>query len=86
MIVLFLAYRTSHLKWIKQYKNAIFSNEPKFYEEYLKCFDEGCDIKNKIQSLINNLEKHYNVKFNFDDKYLDYPLFKEDGKYSELRF
>ena len=86
VIVLFLAYRTSHLKWIKQYKNALFSNEPKFYEEYLKCFDEGCDIKNKIQSLINNLEKHYNVKFNFDDKYLDYPLFKEDGKYSELRF
>ena len=86
VIVLFLAYRTSHLKWIKQYKNALFSNEPKFYEEYLKCFDESCDIKNKIQSLINNLEKHYNVKFNFDDKYLDYPLFKEDGKYSELRF
>jgi hypothetical protein len=86
VIVLFLAYRTSHLKWIKQYKNALFSNEPKFYEEYLKCFDEGRNTKNKIQSLINNLEKHYNVKFNFDDKYLDYPLFKEDGKYSELRF
>ena len=32
------------------------------------------------------MEEHYGVKFNFDDKYLDYPLFKETGEYRELRF
>ena len=32
------------------------------------------------------MEKHYGVKFNFDDSFLDYPHFKEEGKYSELRF
>ena len=85
VIVLFLAYRNDHLNWIKNYKNALFSNEPKFYEEYLQCFDEK-DIKYNIRLLIGKLEACYNVKFNFDNNYLDYPYFKNDGKYTELIF
>ena len=85
VIVLFLAYRTDHLNWIKNYKNALFSNEPKFYEEYLQCFDEK-DIKYNIRLLIEKLEARYNVKFNFDDDYLYYPNFKNDGKYTDLTF
>ena len=88
VIALFLAYKTSHLNWIKNFKNAIFSNEPKFYEDYLQCFEVGdiYDIKNKIKDLIKRIEEHYEVKFNFDAKFLDYPHFKEDGKYNELEF
>jgi len=86
VIVLFLAYNISHLKWIKDYKNALFSNEPKFYEEYLKCFEEKYSIKENLKSLKDKMEKHYNVKFNFDDKFLDYPQFKNSGKYSDLSF
>ena len=88
VITLFLAYKSSHLDWIKNYENALFSNDPKFYEEYLQCFDgkwEG-EIKYNIQNLINKLEAHYKVKFNFNDKYLDYPLFTEEGKYGDLNF
>ena len=36
VIALFLAYNKEYLKWIKDYKNALFSNDPNFYEEYLK--------------------------------------------------
>ena len=88
VIALFLAYKTSHLNWIKNFKNAIFSNEPKFYEDYLQCFEVGdiYDIKNKIKDLIKRIEEHYEVKFNFDAKFLDYPHFKEDGKYNEFEF
>ena len=32
------------------------------------------------------MEKHYEVKFNFDDKFLDYPQFKDGGNYSDLSF
>ena len=32
------------------------------------------------------MENHYGVKFNFDDKYLDFPHFKNDGKYNDLQF
>ena len=88
VITLFLAYKSSHLDWIKNYENALFSNDPKFYEQYLQCFDGKCEgeIKYNIQNLINKLEAHYKVKFNFNDKYLDYPLFKKEGKYGDLNF
>ena len=86
IIVLFLAYKISHLDWIKNYKNAIFSNKPNFYEEYLEIFDKGFDVKDNIKNLIKKIEKFYGVKFNFDDNYLTYPLFKNDGKYSDLSF
>jgi hypothetical protein len=49
VIVLFLAYNIEHLKWIKDYKNALFSNNPEFYEEYLECFDDD-SIEYKIKS------------------------------------
>ena len=86
VIVLFLAYSISHLDWIKNFKNAIFSNDPKFYEDYLKCFGWGISTKVRIDELIKKMEEHYNVKFNFDNKYLEYPHFKNEGVYKDLTF
>ena len=88
VITLFLAYQASHLDWIVNFKNAIFSNEPYFYEEYLQCFETDYDvgIKDKLEALIKKIENHYQVKFNFDDNYLEYPYFKKEGKYGDLRF
>ena len=85
VIALFLAYRSDHLNWIKNYKNALFSNEPKFYEEYIQCFEEN-DIQKNIRLLIEKLETHYKVKFNFDEDYLYYPHFKKEGSYKDLSF
>ena len=83
VIVLFNAYNTAHLNWITtEYQNAIFSNEPKFYEEYLDSFND----KNKMRGLIAKLERHYNVKFNIDNNYLFFPRYKESGYYSQLSF
>jgi len=82
VIVLFLSYRIQHLDWIKKYKNAIFSNDSKFYEEYLDKYGNF----HEMRGLISNLENHYNVHFNFDDNFLKFPLFKDNGKYSDLTF
>ena len=96
VIVLFLAYNIAHLKWIKNYKNALFSNDLNFYEEYLQCFDykhkwslsgrHDYDVEKNILKFIEKMEKHYNVKFNFDNKFLQFPNYKESGKYSDLSF
>ena len=92
VITLFLAYKISHLDWIKNYKNALFSNEPKFYEEYLECFNDNKNyydndtLEKKIRSLIVKMEKHYDVKFNFNNNFLYYPHFKGQGNYSDLSF
>jgi len=86
VITLFLAYNKNHLNWIKNYPNAIFSNEPKFYEEYIECFNDEKYLNEKIHALISKLEKHYDVKFNFNDNFLDFPYYKGVGKYSDLTF
>ena len=86
VIALFMAYKISHLDWIKNYKNAIFSNQPKFYEDYLECFYDKYYARDKIERLIKKIEKFYGVKFNFNDEYLDYPNFKRYGKYGDLEF
>ena len=86
VIVLFLAYNIAHLKWIKDFKNALFSNDPKFYEEYLQCFENEDSVKEELEKLIDKMEKHYDIKFKFDDTFLDYPNFKEEGEYSDLTF
>ena len=87
VIALFLAYNTSHLKWIQNYKNSLFSNDPTFYEEYLQCFSEkNYDKKESLLNLKSKIENHYNAKFNFDEKFLNFPLYKCEGKYSDLIF
>ena len=87
VLALFLAYNINHLKWVKDYKNALFSNEPNFYEEYLKCFsDEEKNKESKILNLKKKIEENYNVKFNFNNKFFYFPYYKNKGEYSDLTF
>ena len=80
VVVLFNAYSINHLNWVKNYKNAFFSNQPEFYEQYLECFyDKNEDeCKEAIKKLKKDIEKHYKVQFNFDDTFLDYPYTKNE--------
>ena len=88
-----MAYNDAHLDWVKIYKNALFSNDPYFYEEYLRCFSENekygfsdDNIIDNILTLKEKMESHYKVKFNLTDYFLNYPKFKASGKYSDLSF
>ena len=69
-------------------KNALISNEATILERYIKCFNEASnqDIMKGIIDLKNDLEKKYNKKFNFNQDFLNFPLYKDSGKYSELKF
>ena len=48
VIVLFVSYNTDHLKWIKNYKNALFSNDPKLIENILKVLKIIIILKTKL--------------------------------------
>ena len=82
VIALFSAFENNHLEWIKNYKNALYSNNSKFSEEYLESFDS----ESKMRELISKMENYYNVKFNIDNNFLYFPLFEEEGEYSDLSF
>ena len=90
VIALFLAYNTDHLQWVKNFKNALFSNDPKFYEKYLDCFFDKNEkeCKTSLNNLIKDMENHYGVKFNFDNKFLEYPYYKKKNiqKFCNLSF
>ena len=68
-----------------KYKNALFSNQPNFYQEYLSCFDKPNSTKKDLKVLIQKVQLYYKVKFNFDEYFLEYPHFKASGKYSDLQ-
>ena len=87
VLVLFSAYNTGHLKWIKDYKNSLFSNDPYFYEEYLNCFseDKGTNTEGEILKLKEKMEKHYKIQFKFNKKFLFFPNFKDKGKFTDLK-
>ena len=57
-----------HLKWITKFKNALFANKAEFYEEYLDCFGN----KARMNQLIEKIQNHYQVKFNFDNNFLTF--------------
>ena len=90
VIILFSAYSINHLKWVKDYPNALFANDPNFYEEYLECFyDKTLDeTKIAIKKFKEKIEKHYKVKFNFDNHFLFYPYAekKDIKKYKDILF
>ena len=79
VVVLFNAYSIYHLDWVKDFPNAFFSNEPKFYEDYLDCFygKNEKECKSSLLKLKKNIEEYYNVAFKFDDKFLYYPHFED---------
>ena len=85
-IALFLTYSVGkHIKKINLYKNALISNDENIYEKFLQCFT-GYGVKEKINDLKEYLEDSYNVNFNFDDNFLEYPNYREKGFYSDLKF
>ena len=95
IIALFLCYNKSHLNWIKDFKNSLFSNDAKFYEEYLECFvtetkldlnKKNQIIKGKVLELIKKIQGKYGVKFKFYNDFLNYPNFKNEGNFSDLTF
>ena len=44
------------------------------------------EIKNNILALKKKIENFYNAEFNFDDKFIYYPLYKVSGKYTDFSF
>ena len=94
-IALYLCYNIEHLKWICKFKNALFSNDPQFYENYIQSFVTNSDIdeeskekqiKDQLVRLIIQMQQKYKVHFNFDNDFLKYPNFKKEGHFSDLTF
>ena len=81
VVVLFYSAKTSHLKWIQNYPNALYTNNEYFYKKYLTNYN-----KEGLRQLKQDMEKKYGYPLKLNDNCLDYPKFVENKNYDELLF
>ena len=79
VIVLFYTSKLSHLDWIKDLPNALFTMSENFFKEYILNFNP-----NGLNNLKKNIEEYYGKKLDKFNVDLSYPLYIEDGKYNSI--
>ena len=72
VIVLFFTASISHLNWIKDFPNALFTTKDDFFKEYILNFNET-----GLNNLKHKIEENYGQKLNNFHADLSYPLFNE---------
>ena len=83
VVVLFYSANTNNLSWIKNYTNALYTNNEYFYRKYITNYN----IKG-LFDLKEEMEKNYKCSFKLNKKCLEYPLVKKAEKkdFSKLKF
>ncbi len=82
VMVLFYAQNTGHLNWIKNFKNALYTNTDEFLLEYIKNYN-----KEGLNNLKTKIEQYYKTKLmKFTEDFLKFPKFVNEGEFSNLKF
>ena len=86
VIAFFMVFNIKrHLEWVVKYKNALITNEQIIFQQYLQCFSHDSEnAKEEINKLRLSMEKKYQILFNFSQDFLDFPNYKDSGKYSDI--
>ena len=79
--VLFFSGNQSHLSWLKDFPNALYTNQDNYYEDYILNYNEEGLLKLKKE-----IESNYEVKLKFEKDFLKFPYFISQGKYDKLSF
>ena len=80
-MVLFFSNNNSHLSWLQNFPNALYTNVNNFYEKYVTNYN-----KDGLIQLKKEVENKYNIKLNFTNDFLSFPNFAGSKKYKELLF
>ena len=72
VVIMFFTANLSHLNWVKEFPNALFTTSDTYFKEYIFNFNQ--EGLNNLKSKIETRYKTQLTKFNPD---LSYPLFKE---------
>ena len=72
VIVLFYTSKLSHLNWIKDFPNVLFTTSEDFFRKYILNFNT-----NGLNTLKSKIEEYYNEKLDKFEVDLSYPLFNE---------
>ena len=80
-MVLFYSKFKNHLSWIKNFPNALFTDNDDFYHDYILNYNEKglYDLKRRI-------ELYYNIQLIFEKDILRFPKFINSGKFDDIFF
>ena len=79
----------SNIKWVKNHQNVILLDDKNFHEKFFKCLNTyDLDMLKRLEYEINQENSHLSPFYlkEFDDKLFDFPLFKSEGSFDELKF
>ena len=81
VMVLFYSKNKSHLSWLQNFPNALFTDNSNFYQEYILNYNESglINLKKKI-------ETYYNIKLIFDNNFLKFPKFINSVEFDNIIF
>ena len=81
VMVLFYSKFKNHLSWIKNFPNALFTDNDDFYHDYILNYNEKglYDLKRRI-------ELYYNIQLIFEKDILRFPKFINSGKFDDICF
>jgi len=81
VMVLFFSNDNNNFDWLQKFPNALYTNENKFYEEYVSNYNKDGLIKLKKE-----IENKYKIKLMFTNDFLSFPLFAYNKDFSDLFF
>ena len=81
VMVLFYSKNKSHLSWLQNFPNALFTDNSNFYQEYILNYNES-----GLLNLKKKIETYYNIKLIFDNNFLKFPKFINSDKFDNIIF
>ena len=81
VVILFYSKNRSHFSWLQNFPNALFTDNPNFYQEYILNYNEK-----GLLNLKQKLESYYNIKLTFDNSFLDFPKFIDSENIDNIIF
>ena len=81
VVVLFFSQNESHLSWLQNFPNALYTNDATFYRDYILNYNEK-----GLLSLKKRIENHYKIKLKFTDDFLKFPKFINKKEYDDIIF
>ena len=81
VMVLFYSKNKSHLSWLQNFPNVLFTDNSNFYQEYILNYN-----KSGLLNLKKKIETYYNIKLIFDNNFLKFPKFINSEKFDNIIF
>ena len=81
VVILFLSINCSHLNWIKDNYNILYTTDLKVYRKYILNYNEE-----DIISIKDEIEKIYKIKLTFTKDFLKFPKFLNEKEYKDIIF